>query len=124
MCAHNASLAPSYPNGPTLAVLDHDWKIASIVSSVNLFAEIPDSSMQSFFGANTLKYRIFEKSSPMRHATELHIKEMNNSIPQLSKEILLLVTDGGGDHNVTHASVQASLIALFLQFNTDMLVAM
>ena len=74
----------------------------------------------------TLKDRIFEKSSALRHAVELsnQVKEMNNGSSQLTKEVLLPVTDGGGDHNVTHASVQIALIALFLQLNTDMIVAM
>ena len=125
--AHNASLVPSNPSGPVLASLDHDWKIAGIVTSVNFFAEIPDSGTSSFFSVtdtNTLKDRIFEKSSALRHAVELsdQVREMNNGSSQLTKEVLLLVTDGGGDHNVTHASVQIALIALFLQLNTDMIV--
>ena len=43
---------------------------------------------------------------------------------ELFKEILLLVIGGGGDHNVSHASVQVALICLFLFLNLDMLVAM
>ena len=74
----------------------------------------------------TLKDRIFEKSSAMRHATELsnQLKEMQGGFEEIIKEILILVTDGRGDHNVTHASVRICLIALFLHLNTDMLVAM
>ena len=45
-------------------------------------------------------------------------------LEELCKEILVLVTDGGGDHNVTHASVQVALICLFLYLDLDMLVAM
>ena len=52
------------------------------------------------------------------------LREINGNSSELSKKILLIVTDGGGDHNATHASVKASLICLFLQFNIDMLVAM
>ena len=40
------------------------------------------------------------------------------------KEILTIITDGGGDHNVTHAPVQVALICLFFHLNVDMLVAM
>ena len=37
---------------------------------------------------------------------------------------MLLVTNGGGDHNVSHASVQVALICLFFYLDLDMLVAM
>ena len=39
--AHNSSLGPSDPN-VAISALDHDWKIAGIVPSVNLFVEIPE----------------------------------------------------------------------------------
>ena len=64
--AHNPSLGPSDPNTPITA-LDHDWKIAGLVPSVNLFVEIPDSAKQTFFSGQplvTLKDRVFQKSSP------------------------------------------------------------
>ena len=37
--------------------------------------------------------------------------------------MLLLVIDGGGDHNVTHTSVQANLIATFVKLDLDFLFA-
>ena len=128
MRAHNAVLGPSKDSNVTLGALDHDWKIAGIVSSVNLFVDIPENMSTSFFSGNphvAIKERVFESSSPMRHATELHgqILEMIDNGEQ-SKEILTIVTDGGGDHNVTHAPVQVALICLFFHLNVDMLVAM
>ena len=74
----------------------------------------------------SLKDRVFQKSSRFRHVTEIHnqLEALNDSEVSSAKEILLLVTDGGGDHNVTHTSVQLSLGALFLNLNLDMLVAM
>ena len=48
---------------------------------------------------------------------------MNDCETELFKEILLVVTDGGGDHNVSHASVQVALICIFLHLDLDMLVA-
>ena len=43
----------------------------------------------------------------------------------LMKEVLLmLVTDSGSDHNISHASVQVALICLFMQLDLDMLVGM
>ena len=68
--AHNASLGPSDHSGAVIGALDHDWKVAGIVS-VNLFTEIPVSATSSFFvGISnvTLKDRVFEKSTPIRHA--------------------------------------------------------
>ena len=69
---------------------------------------------------------MFEKSSPIRHATELYhqVCKMNDYETELFKEILLVVTEGGGDHNVSHASVQVALICIFLHLDLDMLVAM
>ena len=115
--AHNASLGPS--SGAKIGALDHDWKIAGVISSVNLFTEIPDTITSSFFSGTpnvTLKDHMFEKSSPIRHATELYhqVCKMNDCETELFKEILLVVTDGGGDHNVSHASVQVALIYIFL----------
>ena len=123
--AHNKSLGASDPNTPITA-LDHDWKIAGIIPSVNLFVEIPESSKETFFTGQptvTLKDRIFQKSGPLRHGTELS-GQIKDRINDFWKSILLLVTDGGGDHNVTHASVQASLVALFIDLDLDFLCAM
>ena len=47
----------------------------------------------------------------------------NDDVTNSNKD-LLLFSDGGGDHNVTHISTQISLICLFLQFHLDMLIAL
>ena len=50
--------------------LNHEWKLAGIVASVNLFNEIPEESHESFFTDKATvitKDRIFEKSTPVRH---------------------------------------------------------
>ena len=94
---------------------------------MNLFTKVPDFTVQSFFGGSSIILlkgfkKILEKLSPMHHATELfnQVKEINGGISQLNKEIILLVTDGCGDYNVTHSSVRGSLMTLFLQTNSDM----
>ena len=46
---HNASLGPLDRSGVVIGALDHNWKVAGIVSSVNLFTEIPESSISSIF---------------------------------------------------------------------------
>ena len=64
-----------------------------------------------------LKDAIFEPSSPLRHATELH-SLLLKTIGE--KTIMFIYSDGGPDHRLTYVSVQLSLIALF---NLDFLVA-
>ena len=123
--AHNKSLGSSDPN-TAITALDHDWKIAGIVPSVNLFVEIPESSKDTFFSGQptvTLKDRIFQKSGPLRHGAELS-GQIKDRINDFWKSILLLVTDGGGDHNVTNPSVQAGLVSLFVDLDLDFLCAM
>ena len=118
---HNASLGPSDHSGAP------NWKAAGVVS-VNLFTKIPESATSSFFvGISnvTLKDSVFKKSTPIRHAVELYdqiCKRVEEEV-ELFKEILLQVTGSGGEHNVSHASVQVALICLFLFLNLDMLVA-
>lgn len=74
----------------------------------------------------TTKDKVFEPSSPYRHATELitvlrdHYSD--NDI-DLQTPILCLMTDGGPDHRVTFESVKLSLVQLFMQLDLDMLVA-
>ena len=67
-----------------------------------------------------LKEAVFQSSSPLRHATELHsllLSRIGN------KTIMFMYSDGGPDHRLTYVSVQLSLIALFLNLNLDFLVA-
>ena len=42
---------------------------------------------------------------------------------KLNEPVLFMYTVGGGDRNVTHASVQLSLLCLFLGLDLDMLIA-
>ena len=42
---------------------------------------------------------------------------------KINRRIVLLYTDGGGDHNVTHISTHISLINIFLKHDLDMLQA-
>ena len=45
--AHNWSLRAN--DNTVLGALDHNWKLAGIVISINLFNEIPEESNKSFF---------------------------------------------------------------------------
>ena len=63
---HNPSLGAN--DHTVLGALDHDWKLAGIVASVNLLNKIPEASNESFFtGKATVitEDRIFEKSTPV-----------------------------------------------------------
>ena len=125
--AHHRSLGSA---NKSVVALDHDWKIAGVISSVNLINEIPEQVDKSFFGGNvfvSVKDRIFEKSSPSRHAAELsdHIREnFSDDKVHSTKPTMFLYTDGGGDHNVTNPTVKVALMAMFLHLDLDMMVAM
>jgi hypothetical protein len=105
------------------AVSDHDFTKFSIIPSVTLLLDIPDSIYGSFYRGQVyvgVKDLILEPSSPLRHITECS-KILEHD--QGNKPILLIYTDGGPDHRLTYLSVQLSLICLFLQGKYDMLVA-
>ena len=128
MRRHDKSLGPA--KNAILAAADHDWNVCGIVSSVALCSEIPDIIGESFFNGKimvTSKDRIFQPSTTIRHTREVaNILQSNfsSNMMQLDEPILLMYTDGGGDHNVTHSSVQLALLCLFLELSLDMLIAM
>ena len=65
------------------------------------------------------KDAVFQPSSAVRHATEVH-SILTSKIG--NKSILFVYTDGGPDHRLTFFSVQLSLVALFLNLDLDLLV--
>ena len=84
---------------------------------------IPDSFEGSWYTGKVLvglKYAVFQASSPLRHAAELHSLLCTRVV---SKSILCIYSDGGPDHRLTYVSVQLSLIALFLNLDLDFLIA-
>ena len=110
-------------SGKKFAVVDHDFTKCSVIPSVTLLCDVPETIDGSFYRGQVfvgIKDAILEPSSPLRHSTELSkiLREQNNN-----SAILLLYTDGGPDHNVTFFSVQLGLIALFLHHDLDLLEA-
>ena len=98
--------------GKKFGALDHFTR-GSIMPSVPMFCHIPEDIDVSFYLGNVhvrLKDSAFQLSSANRHATELS-KLLTQRDEK--KPILLLYTDGGGDHNLTHISIQISLINVF-----------
>lgn len=107
-------------NTDTFVVGDHDYTRFSIIPSVALEVEIPDAFEGSWYTGQVfvgLKDAVYQASSPLRHATELHSKLITRIG---SKTILFLFSDGGPDHQLTYVSVQLSLI---VNLNLDCLVA-
>ena len=108
--------------GTTFEAGGHDFTIFSIIPSVVLVNDIPDSIQEYWYRGQVLvgfENAAFEPSTPMRHATELvSILSSNTDFQTL---ILFLYSDGGPDHRVKYISVQVSLIALFLKLDLNFL---
>ena len=86
------------------------WEICifSLIPSVILLVEIPDSIEGSWYKGKVLvgiKDAVFEASSPIRHATELY-RCLVNRIDD--RHMLFIYSDGGPDHRLTYVSVQLS----------------
>ena len=121
--AHNPSLGSSDSN-TAIAALHQDWKIVGIIPSVNLTVETPESRQETiFFGQPVVTFKDSPKSCPLRRGTEL-TAQIKSRVDDFLKYVLLLISNGGGDHNKTHASVQASLIATFINLDLDFFCAM
>lgn len=102
---------------------DHDFTRFSIIPSVALLINIPEKFEGSWYSGKVLvgfKDAVFQASSPLRHACEIHSTLLRRIG---DKSIVLIYSDGGPDHRLTYVSVKLSLIALFLNLNLDMLIA-
>ena len=109
--------------GTELTAADHDFGGTAITPSMQQEAEIPEKIDGNWYHGQlwaSLKDGVFEKSNPIRHCEEL----TRVFGPQIAdgKSILLLLTDGGPDRNLTFASVQAPLLAAALKLDVDMLI--
>ena len=125
---HNKSLMGVGESASVLTAADHDWHVAGVVPSVCLKVDVPSSIDESFYTGQitvTNKERVFQPSSPFRHACELeHILQESCSEELSNRKTLLLFSDGGPDHRVTYGSVQISLLSLFLKLDLDQLIAL
>ncbi len=109
--------------GVKFAVSDHDFTKWSVVPSVTMLLNVPDTVVGSFYRGQVwvgVKDLVLEPSSPLRHVTEL-VKVLESA--GHDQPILLLYTDGGPDHRCTYLSVQLALFCLFIQRNYDMIIA-
>ena len=102
-----------------LFVSDHDFTTLSLIPSVTLHVDIPETIDGSFYRGDVhvgIKEHAFQPSSSIRHATELKAI-LSQSVETKPVLLLYMYTDGGPDHNVTNISVKVSLIALFLSLD-------
>lgn len=103
-------------------VCDHDFTRFSLIPSVTLLIDMPDTIDGSWYDGEVfvgLKDAVFEPSSSLRHLCELHDNVLLTRMRE--KSVHFLYRDGGPDHRSTFVSVQLSLIALFLNLNLDLL---
>ena len=121
---HRSLVAPGQP----LEALDHDYHVAGIIPSVCFLIDIPPNARDSFYTGTvhvTIKDKIFEASSPLRHAVETtSITRESCSTDGINamKPILLRYTDGGPDHRTTYRSVQLVAILEFIALDLDMMI--
>ena len=118
--SHNRSLVLT---NASIKALDHDFHIHGIVPSVAFAVNIPESVHDSFYSGRafvTLKDKVLQPSSALRHAAE-QSKILSSNFPDSS--IVIIVSDGGPDHRLSFFSVKISLICLFIELDLDMLVA-
>lgn len=90
----------------TFAVGDHDFTRFSVIPSVALQVEIPDKFEDSWYHGQVfvgIKDAVFQSSSPLRHATELHSTLLSRVA---NRTILFIYSDRGPDHRLTSVSVQ------------------
>jgi hypothetical protein len=65
----------------------------------------------------TTKDKVFQPSTPFRHAAE-----NLNLLQDVCQPIMVQYTDGGPDHRCTYASVQLASLAMFVSLDLDMFV--
>jgi hypothetical protein len=111
-------------NNAVFTVSDHDFTKFSLIPSVSMICEIPDSIEGSFYRGDVyigLKDAIFQPSSSLRHMTELYDILLHS---EKNNPFLMIYTDGGPDHKNTFLRIQLSLIAIFIALDLDYLVAL
>ena len=115
------------PTNKTMSAADHDvHNKGSFTPSVVLHMDIPEVATESFYKGQvhvSLKDSIFQPSNCFR--TLLELEDMvKNSSEWGHINILMIFTDGGPEHLLTHESVRVSLMVLFKRNpNLDALIA-
>ncbi len=113
------------PHGVQPSAADHDFGYASIIPSVTLKCNIPDSMERSFFGGDgemevVLRDGTFDGSDVFDHCSQLLQTLSNEPVKPFG---IVLQTDGGPDHNLTFLRTRLALVSLFISGDMDILVA-
>ena len=113
-------------------VADHDFSKMSLIPDAVLVHNIPEAGDQLekgnwYSGAvyYSFKSMVFQGSTAERGVVELG-KVIDEQVAGNLKPIpnrCYLLTDGGGDRNVTHLSVQKPLVGLFRKYDFDEIIA-
>lgn len=107
---------------------DHDICPQHIIPSVSIRVDVnihEANEKIDWFGGQVfigLKCAIFQPSTALRHVAELS-KKIDRHTTDSEKDHMILLSDGGGDHNVVHVSVILALIILFLLLDLDSILA-
>ena len=123
--AHNSG-----PVGGCMKVvaLDHDFHVGGIIPSVCFMNDIPENPKDSFYNGLlyvTVKDKVFQASSPLRHSTEnvsMMRKCYSDDDVNLRTPVLIRYTDGGPDHRTTYKSVKICALLEFIALDLDMMV--
>ena len=100
--------------------------IGSLIPSVTLISNIPDSIEQSFYHGQvniTFKESVFQLSSSFRSVLEIQKALIFNGFNSQNTPHLYMMTDGGLEHQVNFESVKIPLILMFKQLKPDSLIA-
>ncbi|ORY41532.1 hypothetical protein BCR33DRAFT_825419 [Rhizoclosmatium globosum] len=106
---------------------DHETsKKIKLVPTVALDLKIPETVGGDWFNGNVffeLRDVATSPTNPMRNVSMIYniIRKSDADFGRVAA--LLLLTDGGSDHNMSHVSVQIALITLAIMTGTDFLVA-
>lgn len=124
---HNRSLVAS--SQQVLSAMDHDFHVHGCIPSVLFKITIPEDARDGFSKGDvyvTVKDKVFQPSSPLRHATEdteiLRHAAAADAV-NLDNPILFVYSDGGPDHRTNYQSVQLAALALFVALDLDMYIA-
>ena len=99
--------------------------IGSLIPSVTLISNIPDSIEQSFYRGRvnaTSKESVFQPNSNFRNVLEIHKALIFNGFTSQNTLHLHMMTDGGPEHRVNFESVKILLILMFKQLKLDSLI--
>ncbi|XP_056009601.1 uncharacterized protein LOC130051588 [Ostrea edulis] len=114
--------------GGCMKVVALDFHVGGIIPSVCFMNDIPENPKDSFYNGHlyvTVKDKVFQAPSPLRHSTEsvsLMRQCYSDDDVNLRTPVLIRYTDGGPDHRTTYKSVKICTLMEFIALDLDMIV--